>query len=306
MRFRVPVPSTAPSGEGLISAYLYPRSNERETPAYFGGGTHFEVASREEVVEFPEGAYPDLVVSASDIGFDPSSPRSGETIFIDVDITNQGSGPARSVEALAYNGSPDEGGVTLEDRAGWTQPTLPLVLPGETRRLRLRWDPFLNAGDQTIFVNVDPHDRIAESDEDNNSASASLHVRKKIDLALVQEDFEIAATEELPGYQMRAAVRNIGETPSDPFLIQIFIYESDDPEEAPLEYIVEQDKTPRIPPKRRANFPVQLPASALRFEMVVDPDDILDEETHKNNRINLRVEELLSASAELPSATSSF
>jgi len=303
MRFRVAVPEDVPGGPGRVSAFLYPESSASEHGSYFGGGTRFQVLPQEETFESPEGALADLAVSATSIEFSPESPRSGETIFIDVGVSNLGQAPARQVEVKAYSGPPDAGGVALEDRAGWIQPKLPLIPPGQTRHLRLRWDPFQNDGKQDVYVQVDPSNRVAESSEDNNSASASLHVRKKIDLALDREDFQISPSEDPPGYLLRAAVRNIGETPAEPFLIQIFAYQTDDPGEIPREYVIEPDKTLPIPPKRRAKFPVQLEASTLHIEIAVDPDEILDEETHKNNRLALRVSELLSSPAQLSAAT---
>jgi len=309
LRFRVPVPPEAAAGAGRVGAFLYPRSTGREAlSSYYGGGALFEVLRKEEDSAYPAGAFPDLVVSATSIHFSPPSPRSGETIFIDVDVANRGRAPARSVQVEAYDGPPEAGGQALEDRANWTKPTLPLVPPGQTRRIRLRWDPFLNAGHQEIHVRVDPHDRTAESNKDNNSATGSLYVRKKVDLTLVEEDFELSRATDPPGLQLLAAVRNIGETTSQPFLIQVLVYETDRPDEIPEEFQILPEVTPSIPPKRRARFrePVSLPLSARRIEMVVDPDEILDEETHKNNRLFLRVEDLLAGAAQPLSATPEF
>ena len=309
-KYTVSVPPTVQEGRGWAGVFLYPKTGERlEEAGYLDGGAFFHVAPRAIPEGFPENASPDLVLTAEAIHFSPEDPRNGETVFIDVEVVNQGNAPARNVVAQAYNKPPEQGGRRLDDLANWSLPSLPALLPGETGRLRLRWDPWLNAGPHELFVKIDPRNVIAESDEGNNSATAAIYVLKKIDLALELEDFRLERSDSEEGYQLQAAVRNIGETISEPCMIEIALHDRTQSEEPAEVLLVELSR--RIPPVRinpetggkgggRARFTIPLPLSTVWLEMTVDPEEILHEETHQNNRITLQVSDLLSAGTRSP------
>lgn len=297
MKFQVTVPPEASPGAGRIGALLYPRQAQQGSrDDIFGGGVGFQVKRRQKPTGYPADALPDLMVSSGGVRVSPASPRDGETVFMDVDVTNRGNAPASDIEIAAYNGHPESGGVVLEDRGGWMKPVLPLLLPGETQTIRLRWDPFMNAGSHEIYVVVDPDNRIQESNKENNRLAFLINVRKKVDLALFQEDFSLTRIDSPPGYLLQAGVRNIGETPSEPCALQVFAYQTEDPEEEGREFRVES--MPSIPPQRRARFPMELPPDTVRIQVIVDPEESQDEETHKNNRLTLTVRELLASSPE--------
>ncbi len=179
----------------------------------------------------------------------------------------------------------------MKDRANWKRPTLRRILPGETRRLRLRWDPYQELGKKSIVIRVDHSDHIQESREDNNEATAELYFRKKIDLTFASKDFNLLSQSPDEGYSFRAGVRNVGETDSDVFEILIHAYHTEEATEPFQEFLIPE--APAIRAGRARGFPLTLPPRTMRFELHADLNEDLEEETHTNNGITLKVSDFL-------------
>ena len=107
---------------------------------------------------------PDLSLSTGDIEFDPSAPVESDTITIKATIHNDGRRSAMNVVVrFSADGTP----------IGYQ--TIRWIRSGSTGTASIEWEP-VAAGTYTITVEVDPGNSIAESDEDNNSASREITV----------------------------------------------------------------------------------------------------------------------------------
>jgi hypothetical protein len=291
LRYSFQTPRGIQPGTGRASVLVYPKEDTGVLLPE-GAGSEYRILAATAETDLATGTAADLVISNDAIQLKPESPRNGETVFLDVAVHNRGDAPAEDVLVMAYDGDPSAQGYPLEDRAGYGPAVIGLIPRSATRTIRLRWDPYMNSGRWTLHVVADPEDAIAEHRENNNSATAELYVREKIDLALLEEDFDYFGA--LPGerIQVRAGVRNTGQTVSEPVPIRVLVYDQAEGGEPIEEYVIEKEQVPRIPPRRRVRFPLEMPEETVRFEMVVDPDDIADEETFENNRITVYVEDL--------------
>lgn len=114
-------------------------------------------------------ALADLVISESDIAFDPSSPVVGESVKVTVTVANNGTADAVDVV------------VSLSDLSGGGtigQPVTIAGIPvGESGSAEFTYDTTDKAGDRRIQAAADPNNAITESNEENNRATKVLKVR---------------------------------------------------------------------------------------------------------------------------------
>jgi len=120
---------------------------------------------------------PDLAIDTSDIQFSNPSPPDSELVTISATIRNLGIIGTDSILVQVYDGHPDTGGVQIE-----TDIFIDTLGPGNDNLILVDWDTYELAGDHDIFVVIDSADSIFESDETNNMAYKSIHVRYPPDL----------------------------------------------------------------------------------------------------------------------------
>jgi len=229
---------------------------------------------------------PNLRVDPSGISFSDFSPVNGQTIFITVRVDNVGEAPATDVEVRGYDGEPQRGGKQLKDVVGWPFKRIPSIRPKESETIKLRWDPVQNAGQQRIWIQIDPQNRVREEDETDNLASRPLVVRKKADLDVSGELFWIER-EGFHELKMRYSVRNVGEDTARAFKIRL------------KGYVSEEDTDPRVkdidfvnslaPGQTYNGGDIGVSTKFQTIELIADPDDMVDEETHENNTCKLQV-----------------
>ena len=147
-----------------------------------------------------------------------------------------------------------------------------------------------------VRVEIDPQNRLKEGDEENNSATTEVFVRKKADLLMIKG---LVARRVFDGTSdLRFQIMNFGETPAEQeFRVELRFYE--DPEEDPVKlipYYFTEEEPDRFPMKTRPFYFrtdwVPVPERAKWVEVLADPDEIVDEETHENNRVFLPIEEV--------------
>lgn len=114
----------------------------------------------------PPDPQPDLSVTAADIAFSPTQPAEGELVTVDALVRNTGDADASNVSVDFYDGLPDS--------ANWIGSDLidGISIGGSataTTTLTV-W------GSHQVYVVVDGLDAIAESNEANNQASATISV----------------------------------------------------------------------------------------------------------------------------------
>jgi len=138
----------------------------------------------------------------TNILFSDDQPCEDDSIRITALVENRGDSPARDVLVRFFDGDPSRGGVQIgEDRI------IPELEPGETAQAETGWravkrhigtshgyslsrEEILDGyTHNTIYVQVDPADDIAESDENNNLTSRRLIVYNKANLVLSDPSF---------------------------------------------------------------------------------------------------------------------
>jgi hypothetical protein len=242
-----------------------------------------------------EGGEPDLRIES--LRARPEDPVSGETIWIDAAVVNEGTGESDSVDLIAFQGTaPGAERISAWKPRQQDRWALEPLYPGESRTVELRWDPVKNAGRQVIRVEIDPQNRLKESDEENNSATVEVSVRKKADILVIEQ---LVARKVFDGTSaIRFQIMNFGETPAmQEFRVELRFYK--DPEEEPIKlipYYFTEKEPDRFPMKPRPFYFrsdwVTIPEGTKWVEVLADPDEIVDEETHANNRVFLPIGEV--------------
>lgn len=168
---------------------------------------------------------PDLAVSSTDLYLLKEKYIEGETVFLDVVVHNYGSTTAKNVEVVGYEGNPKKGGKLLSNMASWDFPIIDSLPPYTSKKVRLRWDAFNNAGDKEIFVVIDPHDYIKEEKEDNNMAFIKFHVNTKPNLIILHKEVVKQSIEEFQKSRtatLLAKIANIGESDAKNVVVQFY------------------------------------------------------------------------------------
>ncbi len=113
---------------------------------------------------------PDLLVTPSDIYFDPYPATAGSPVVIAINISNIGDETAIAPRLDIYVGDPDQGGSPI--MSGY----VPDIPPGEASGYYGGEVTFDNSGSYEIYGIADHYDEIEEYDEENNSAHRTLPV----------------------------------------------------------------------------------------------------------------------------------
>jgi hypothetical protein len=127
-----------------------------------------------DVTSVPGTGSPDLIVTA--VSWTPSSPSAGQAVTFSATIKNQGTAPTPSgvIHGVLFSvdGTP----------MNWSDTSTDSLAPGASRTLTANGGPSgsstwtATVGSHTILANVDDVNRIAESNESNNTLSAPLTV----------------------------------------------------------------------------------------------------------------------------------
>jgi subtilase family serine protease len=136
---------------------------------------------------------PNLTVTVEDIRVTPSSPEEGEVTRITASITNRGAAVG-NIPVSIYLGDPAAGGVLIT-----AQTIYPVLSLGEVATVEATLETAGNAGERSIYVEIDPANSIAESNEGDNSASQSLLIESagltsslRIDKTVYEADEDVA------------------------------------------------------------------------------------------------------------------
>ncbi|MGC9327926.1 MAG: C25 family cysteine peptidase, partial [Candidatus Hinthialibacter sp.] len=232
-------------------------------------------------VEPATGRLPDLCFVPDSLTVEPSSPRSGETIFLNALVRNDGAASARDIFIQGRDASSGNSAKILNVVVGRQGASIDRLDPGQQKFIRLRWDPTNNAGPHKLRLTIDSNNRIAEFDEENNTIESEIQVRRKADLLVDPARFDARPIEGGKRQQIYFEVCNQGESPADRIVIELQRKDAGtaEPESIRLPQAYE------IQPGAHRSFGgVKIPAGIEYLEIIVDPDEIIDEETHENNR----------------------
>lgn len=223
---------------------------------------------------------PDLTLSASDISLIPPGTMEGQPAVIDAIVHNIGTAGASNVEVAFYDGDPQSGGVLIGSV------TKSYIDKSATTLAEINWNTFGQSGRNYIHVVIDPNNRIAESNENNNSAFIPVDVTppSKPDLAITSSDITFTSLNPKEGdpLTINATIHNLGTDTSD---IDVALYDGD-----PLSggiVLSRQTVAQTIPfgGQLSLSFAVTTLGNpgAHNFYIVLDPDNKIDEISKANN-----------------------
>ena len=174
---------------------------------------------------------------------------------------------------------PDGQGPELRNFVGRNGAVIPPLAPNTSRVVTLRWDPIDNSGSHTILFKCDSYDHIDERDEQDNIARLSIEVHKKADLRICPEDIKTRHSSGSNQFIVDFSVYNVGETDAPKVVIEMTLGFGDgSPEKSTVLDLWE------IPAgERRTAYRIKVTDKAAWFQVTADPDEVIDEETHKNN-----------------------
>lgn len=187
-----------------FNAYLAGRSGEVDVPIRFYVAPFLPLGLAD--FSATPSARPDATLSASDIAFGASSPTEGETVPVTATLHNNGALDTGGLTAAFYATAPGWG----EWYIGST--FVPNVPAGGTAQASIPWNTLGFTGTVPVRVVVDPYNRLAETDEEDNQATASLTIRTRPDLQVTQ--IALSDDEPMAGETVTVTLtlRNHGQT----------------------------------------------------------------------------------------------
>lgn len=205
---------TSPDLSTAVNAYLAGRSGAVDVPVRFFLPSGVSVSLKNFTVQ--KSGNLDVGVSASDIQLPSAPPIEGEDIPVTVTLHNSGSLPSGNVVAAFFATVPGGDqwyiGSSLVDN----------VPAGGAAQVGISWNSLGFSGDTTVRVVLDYYGRVTESDENNNAAEASLHIRTRPDLeatSITLSDLEPVQGEAV---MLSLTETNHGEADSQPSNISVY------------------------------------------------------------------------------------
>jgi Peptidase family C25/CARDB len=282
----LPAFPTADAGELRVAVYVDGKM----------GGTRGNVTVPPEPPRGPviKDGTPDLAIeSARMITLDP---MEGETVIFEVTVENRGTASASNFYLEAYDGVVGNSKKRLDDQVMLPPNVITRLDPGEKMIKRIRWDPWFNAGRRNIYFVADPNFRLPDTDLMNNVLLVQVNIRGKSDLRIggqvlpSSREGHINCEFKVTNSGMSVAGNELGE------ITMILKVYGDDSEVlhsreldaiAPLE--VGGEKTLEVIEIPDAYQTDRGMMKVRSIEVIVDPIDIVNESTHKNNTCMLRV-----------------
>lgn len=156
----------------------------------------------------------DASISAGDITFSAPTPTEGNEVTVSATIHNTGALDTGPLVVAFYATPPGQS----ETQIG--SALVPAVAPGSQSPISIPWHTLGFTGDVPVRVVVDPFDRVAETNEANNQATANLTIRTRPDLHIpspgLETDPGIALDDAEPvtgqAVQVAMLVQNNGQT----------------------------------------------------------------------------------------------
>ncbi|RLC86209.1 MAG: hypothetical protein DRI79_10345 [Chloroflexi bacterium] len=158
-------------------------------------------------------AQPDVTLTEGDIAFGVFDPTEGDTVPITATLHNDGGLDAGGLTAAFYATAP-----------GWREwfigsAYVPGVPAGLTATAVISWHTLGFTGTVPVRVVVDPYNRLAETDEGNNQATAAFNILTRPDLVVT--DISLSDDEPVVGQPVTVTltVRNAGQTDAGAFVV---------------------------------------------------------------------------------------
>lgn len=283
---RISKAKVTPFKDGKLGIHLITKQDGRIIVGH-GAVNIPTVQPSSKFIEPATGALPDIAFVEGSLTVQPSAPRSGETIFIEAAIINKGKASAKNFTVQGFKVEQDIIESPFDVVVGGRNYKVEILNPNEKQKIKLRWDPTANAGENTFRLKADSEYLIDEEDENNNTMEGAITVKKKSDLVIKKENVKIIPSANGQQYRVSFKVINEGESAAERVLIQCNVMMNGQ----------ESILTLPIDPATKTVIPATIvpqgaysanefgiPINIESFEIIVDPDEIVDEETHENNR----------------------
>jgi hypothetical protein len=111
--------------------------------------------------------YTDLWITDGDIATSPQPPVGGEPAIVSATVHLSGDFPQADVLVKVFDGDPSQGGVLIGSGAVD-------LIPGAKVAMEFPWTYPSDLSQHQVYVIVDPNNALAELDENNNAAHASI------------------------------------------------------------------------------------------------------------------------------------
>lgn len=164
------------------------------------------------------GVSPNLVVAAGSIAFAPVTVREGESVDVTATVANTGRSAAGPSRARLFDGPPAAGDLLGEA-------DVPALAAGESASVSFRISTQDRAGSRTLYLAADAAEEVAESREDDNSASRVLQVEGLLpDLTILPGDLSAAPAPAEEGETVLVSVRvtNVGSKRAPATRLRLF------------------------------------------------------------------------------------
>jgi hypothetical protein len=161
---------------------------------------------------------PDLTLAAGDIMFDTATPSEGEPVIVTATISNVGSARTEAT-TVAFIATPPEASPVYIGSDFLTD-----IPAGGTALAGITWDTTDFAGTVPVRVIADPFDRLGETNELNNEASAHITVLARPDLTVTKVALNGSARQGI-ALDVEVTLANNGQTDSE--LQSIYLYKED-------------------------------------------------------------------------------
>ena len=165
-----------------VNAYLSGHSGEVDVPIRFTLAP-FATLNLTGFSATPVGQ-PDAQIGAGDVAFSATTPMETDPVTISTTLHNPGTLDSGGLTAAFFaalpNGQPQ--GLSLQIGAAY----VPNIPAGGTANASILWDTTSFTGTMPVRVVIDPYNRVAESNESNNEATASLTILTRPDLQTTQ------------------------------------------------------------------------------------------------------------------------
>ncbi|MBC8229696.1 hypothetical protein H8E77_09140 [bacterium] len=132
----------------------------------------------------PKPIAPDLGIIKDGIRFSPPSPREGEPITITTTVINTGAELDGMVDVAFYDGNPQRGGERIDSQKVIFSPSRPDATASITWKAS-------GAKRHSIYVHIDPANKISELSEKNNIAMMEITIRPESAAPVSEESNDI-------------------------------------------------------------------------------------------------------------------
>lgn len=179
------------------------------------------------------GGLPDIAIDPASIRVSPPHLVEGATVFVDATVTNAGMVESAACIAGLFAEDDAEMRTPLTSMADRVDIEIPPLAPGESRPIRLRWDPMANLGTRSVVLALDTRRALLESDRANNRVAVPLDIKSKWRLEPRGITF---APHDASSVRLVARVANVGQT--DARRVAVFFYA--DEEQIPANLVGEK------------------------------------------------------------------